>query len=192
MASIALLIFVFAVFLDKTYMLTYLNYLGEIMLSLILGGGIWSIDSWKGRTKALKLLGLEWEKYSFLILRVCFGSAIFFASFYAKFLHSNLALDTVTDYHLTDYFHFTPLFLVLGAFIVEALLGICFAVGFEIRFAALFFTFFLTLSLLFFGEVVWPHIVLFGVNIALFMHGYDRYTLERFLFQRKRRGEPVL
>ena len=192
MAGIALCIFALAVFQDKAYMLTYANYLGEIILSLILGSGAYSFDWIISKNKKPGRIAAAWEPYGFLVLRVFYGTAVFFASFYAKFLHSNLALYTVNDYHLTNYFHFTPLFLVLGAFIVEALLGICFATGFEIRMAALFFTFFLTLSLLFFGEVVWPHIVLFGVNIALFCHGYDRYTLEYALFERKRKGEPVL
>lgn len=178
------------------YMLTYVNYLGELILFLILGGGMWSLD--KAVPALAKIEGLfasvaeRLEKYSFLILRVLFGLALFFASFYAKFLHSDLALATVNDYHLTNYFHFTPLFLVLGAFIIESLLGLCFAFGFEIRFAAIFFTFFLTLSILFFGEAVWPHIILFGVNLTLFFHGYDKYTLEMAVVQRQREGEPVL
>ncbi|MDB5238876.1 MAG: DoxX domain protein [Candidatus Parcubacteria bacterium] len=196
MALYMLAVFTFAASTYGTYMLTYANYLGEAVLFLILGGGRWSLDGAVPELRALDRafgrLARSAERYSFLILRVLFGTALFFASFYAKFLHSNLALQTVNDYHLTNYFHFTPLFLVLGAFIIEALIGICFATGFEIRFAALFFTFFITISLLFFGETVWPHLILFGVNMALFAHGYDKYTLEKALFQRKRKGEPVL
>lgn len=196
MALIALGFFVLTVIQDRTYMLTYANYLGEMILFFILGGGLWSVDRRYGSRglfdAALKRVGQRLERYSFFILRILFGGALFFASFYAKFLHSNLALSTVNEYHLTQYFPFTPLFLVLGAFIIEALLGICFAVGFEIRFAAIVFTIFLTMSILFFGEAVWPHLILFGVNLTLFFHGYDKYTLEMALFQRKRKGEPVL
>jgi uncharacterized membrane protein YphA (DoxX/SURF4 family) len=191
-----LCVFVFTIFKYHGYMLTYVNYLGETLLFLILGGGAWSLDRaipFLARIeKATHGLHAVLERYSFLILRVLFGFSLFYASFYAKFLHSNLALATVIDYHLTNYFPFTPLFLVLGAFLVEAIFGFCFFAGFEIRFAALAFTFFLTLSILFFGEAVWPHIILFGVNIALFFHGYDKYTIERALFQRARKGEPVL
>jgi uncharacterized membrane protein YphA (DoxX/SURF4 family) len=163
---------------------------------LILGGGRWSLDKASSIARAIEALfeGLPkvFEKYGFLFLRVLFGGALFFASFYAKFIHSNLALQTVNDYHLTNYFPFTPLFLVLGAFIIEAVMGLCFAIGFEVRFMAIFFTIFLTMSILFFGESVWPHIILFGVNLTLFAHGYDKYTVEMALFQRKRAGEPVL
>jgi uncharacterized membrane protein YphA (DoxX/SURF4 family) len=196
MAFLGLCLFAVTVVAFHAYMLTYVNYLGEMLLFFILGGGKWSMDraipALASIENLFKPIAQVLERYSFLILRVLFGTAVFFASFYAKFLHSNLALDTVRDYSLTNYFHFTPLFLVLGAFIVEALLGLCFALGFEVRLAALVFTFFLTLSILFFGEAVWPHIILFGVNITLFFHGYDKYTLEKAIFERTRKGEPVL
>lgn len=192
----ALCVFVFTVYEYHAYMLTYANYLGEIILFLILGGGMWSLDRvipFLARIEsATEKIGVVLERYSFLILRLLFGFAVFYSSFYAKFIHSNLALDTVNDYHLTLYFHFTPLFLVLGAFLVEAVLGACFFFGFEIRFAAVVFTVFLTMSIIFFGESVWPHIILFGVNFVLFFHGYDKYTVEQALFQRRRKGEPVL
>lgn len=188
----ALCFFVLAVFEDRSYMLTYLNYLGEILLALILGGGAYSLDHVFGSKPAFAKLSKKLEKYAFLILRLCFGFAVFYASFYAKFLHSSLALETVMKYHLTLYFHFVPLFLVLGAFIVEALIGVCIMAGFEIRFVALIFMGFMTLSLSFFGEAVWPHIVLFGVCITLLLHGYDEYTLEKRLFAGKNhKEEPV-
>jgi uncharacterized membrane protein YphA (DoxX/SURF4 family) len=194
-ALVSIVVFALSVWQYHWYMLTYLNYFGEMLLAFIVGGGLWSLDrnvkSLKRVEEIFSSLTRFFERYSFLILRICFGVALFFASFYAKFLHSNLALDTVNDYHLTNYFPFTPLFLVLGAFLVEAIFGLFFFFGLEIRFMAIAFTFFLTLSILFFGEAVWPHIILFGVNFALFAHGYDKYTVG-ILFQRKRIGEPVL
>ncbi len=194
-ALLSMIIFAMSVWQYHWYMLTYLNYFGEMFLFLILGGGLWSLDRHiEGLQKVENIFAgfaQFFERYSFLILRICFGTALLFASFYAKFLHSNLALDTVNDYHLTNYFSFTPLFLVLGAFLIEAIFGLCFFFGVQIRFMAIAFTFFLTLSILFFGEAVWPHIILFGVNFALFAHGYDKYTVGMF-FQGKRAGEPVL
>lgn len=164
-----------------SYLLTYLNYFGEMILVLILGGHVLAIDTLRKHSTVT----VAWlEKYSFLILRICFGIAIVFASFYAKLWHSDLALDTVNDYHLTQFFPFTPLFLVLGAFITELLIGLCFLFGFLVRFIAIVFTTFLVLSIVYFGEAVWPHLILFGVNIALFMHGYDQYTLGRRLLRR--------
>jgi uncharacterized membrane protein YphA (DoxX/SURF4 family) len=196
-ALLGIVLFAFLVWANHAYMLTYMSYLGEFILFIILGGGMWSLDShiplFRNIDDASRKLRKKLEPYSFVIMRVLFGCSILFATFYSKFLHSNLALDTVRDYGLTTYFHFTPLFLVLGAFMVEAVIGAFVMLGIELRFTALVFTFFLTLSITFFGEAVWPHAILFGVNIALFLHGYDRYTLETAcLAGARQKGEPIL
>src|SRR5207244_2508272 len=124
-----------------------------ILLALILGSGQFSIDHtlhWHSRF--FGVLGRRLEPYAFPALRILFGLSIAFASYFAKFLHSQLALDVVNNYHLTNYFHFEPLFIVLGAFMVDLLIGMFFMVGVEIRHTVLFFLFWLALSLLYFGE----------------------------------------
>ncbi len=148
-------------------LITYANYLGEILFLLLI--------AYNAR---------RFKQYAFLILRVCFGASLIGASVYAKFIHAQLALDVVAQYHLTQYFHFDPLFIVLGAGIIEFLAGIFIIIGFEIRHTVLFLLFWLTLSLLFFQESVWPHLVLVGVLVALFMYGYDRWTVGGRLFNR--------
>ena len=187
---VALVLYIIAVYVFHTYMLTYINYLGEIILNLFLGGGLWSLDAYFDHGQGLAL-AQKVEPYAFPILRVCFGVALVYASWYAKLFHSLLALNVVTQYHLTNYFPFTPLFVVLGALIVETLFGLFYIFGFEIRFTALFFSGFLILSLCFFGEVVWPHLILLGVNLVFFLHGYDAYSLEGRFFKRGKL-EPVL
>ncbi len=156
---LALVVFGAGILRYGMYSLTYLNYLGEIVLALMV----------------LKPL---YEEYGFLVLRVCFGISVAFAALYAKFIHSNLALSTIYEYNLTNFFHFDPLFIVLGACIIEIMMSIFFIVGFEIRHTSLFFLFWIFLSLLYFGEAVWPHFILIGINVSLFIYGYDRYTLE--------------
>ena len=176
----------------NVYMLTYANYLGEMIFAFILGSGRFSVDHWFGlRSGLFAPLKHRFERYAFPILRILFGISVAFASYFAKFLHSQLALDVVNDYHLTNYFHFAPLFVVLGAFCVEMLIGVFFILGLEIRHTVLFFLFWLFLSLLYFGEAVWPHLVLLGVLLALFCHGYDNYSLEGRFFK-KHLIEPVL
>lgn len=191
---IGLLFFGMAVGMYHSYMLTYINYCGELILMLILGSGFWALDNHiqfaKSLDRLFNPLHMLFEQYGFFILRVLFGIALIYASMYAKFIHSDLALDTVHDFNLTWYFPFQPLFLVLGACIIECLIGISFIVGFGIRFASVFFLTFLTMSLLFFGEAVWPHIILIGVAITLFFHGYDKYTLMMHLPKRQKQ-EPV-
>jgi uncharacterized membrane protein YphA (DoxX/SURF4 family) len=186
-ALVALLFYSIAVYHHGWYMLTYTNYLGEIILLLIVGAQTAVTDGKGFLAKTAKKL----KPYGFLILRVFFGIALIYTSFYAKILYSNLALFTVEQYHLTKYLHFEPHFLVLGAACVEILIGLFFILGIEIRATALFLLFWLTQSLLFFGEVVWPHIILIGIPIAFFFYGYDKYSVEGYFFKKGNR-EPVL
>ena len=195
-AAVALMI-IFASSLPHygTYMLTYANYLGEMFVTLVVGNTSLALDRYvHHRYPRVFHTLLQWcEDRAFLILRVMFGISLIFASVYAKLLHAQLALDTVTRYGLDHVFPFQAPFIVLGALAIEVLLGMFFVFGIEIRFASLFLLFWLSLSLLYFGEAVWPHIILAGVAIALFMHGYDRYTIELGYLRRKgrRATEPI-
>ncbi len=173
------------------YMLNYLTYAGEAF-TLVIFGGAYAIHSkiWMphffGRMAHSAL-----HIYKFTIVRVCFGISLVYASIYAKFIYGDLALETVNKFHLVQYFPFDPVFLVLGAMIIEIVIGLCFIIGFELRFVSLFFLCFLVLSLNFFGEAVWPHLILIGTSIAIFVHGYDRTSAE-MLVQRNKHFEPVL
>lgn len=187
--TLAFISFLPFVFQHGTYMLNYGTYFGEAFTLSLLGGGYalfgTKIPAFEQRIER------HWHKYKFLILRIVFGISLIYASMYAKLFHGALALETVTKYHLTDYLPFDGSFIVLGAFITELLIGIFFVIGFEIRFTSLLFLAFLTQSLFFFGEAVWPHIILIGTALAMFTHGYDKYTLEAKLTKRKDL-EPVL
>ena len=198
-ASIALAMYAIAVYFHGWYMLTYINYLGEIIVLLVLGAHNLSIDNYFLKKQPVPKKQNVWLQKvsdfiapkSFAILRVCFGISLIFASAYAKIIHNNLGLFTVIKYHLDAHLGFEPHFLVLGAAIIEILIGTFVILGIEIRFTSLFFEFWLILSLSFFGEVVWPHIILIGIPIALIMYGYDNNSVEGYFF-RKKKYEPVL
>ncbi len=186
-ATIALVLYLVEVYYHGVYMLTYVNYLGEVSMLLFVGAGSYAIQ----KTKLSAVVYRKIEHYGFLASRVLFGTALIFSSSYAKIIHSNLGLETVMKYHLTNYLHFEPHFLVLGAGLVEITIGLFFIFGIEIRFTSVFLLFWLTLSLLFFGEVVWPHLILIGIPLSFFCYGYDQYSLEGYFFKRLGR-EPVL
>ncbi|QQR50509.1 hypothetical protein IPF86_01130 [Candidatus Nomurabacteria bacterium] len=173
------------------YMVSYFTYLGEATVLVIFGGAYRIYSKPTSWSVMLTQMAAHIRPYSFLIMRILFGVSLMFASCYAKFLHGTLALDTVAKYNLTNYFPFDPMFLVFGAFALELLIGLFFMIGFEIRFTSLFFLSFLTMSLLFFGEAVWPHLILIGTAIATFVHGYDEYTIEHHWYK-KQVQEPVL
>lgn len=173
------------------YMLNYATYLGEAITLALFGGAHTLFTSRRISQLFTRVIPEHVHVYKFMIMRVLFGISLIYASLYAKFIHGALALEVVTKYHLTHYFPFDPIFLVLGAMLIEILIGIFFLIGFEIRFTSLFFLVFLSMSLVFFGESVWPHIILIGTAIAMFLHGYDRYTFSVRL-EKDKRVEPIL
>jgi len=188
-ALIALGLFLATLYKNGSYMLTYTNYFAEIIALSIAGAAPQgALTTWKRKLLAVRN---AFAPYRFVVLRVGFGISLLYASIYAKFLHNDLALQVATNYGLTQYLHFEPHFLVLGAGIVEVVIGLFFLLGIEIRFTALFLEFWLTLSLLYFGEVVWPHFILIGIPIAFFLYGYDKYSVEGMFFK-KGDHEPVL
>jgi len=183
-ASLAFILVYLAAFLfHGPYLVMYTDYMGLAILAL-------GTSEWQGKT-----LPFTWvRQHAFVIFRVAFGLSLMAASTYAKFFYAELAIQTVVQYNLTAYFPFDPPFIVLGAFAIELLAGIFIALGIEIRFASLFLLFWLTLSQLYFRETVWPHLVLFGSALVLFMHGYDKYTLQWGIMKMRNphAREPVL
>jgi len=188
-AAIATALFLINVLWHGIYMLTYVNYLGEFIVLLTAAHGTLKKH---GRDLALSL-----APYSWVILRVTFGISLIYSSVYAKILHNHLALQVASltfpghTNPLAYYFGFEPHFLVLGAALIEILIGLFYIFGVEIRWTSIFLLFWLSLSLWFFGESVWPHIVLIGIPLAFIMHGYDKYSIEGYLLKRGRH-EPVL
>lgn len=171
--------------------LDYADYLGAFILLYILGAGMWSLDHMFGLRTSRLVRAPGLQPLAFPIMRMSLGFGAMFAAVYAKYIHSALALDVVMTYNLTDYFPFDPLFVVLGALIIEFLAAAMLFFGIAIRWTGVFFIFWLTLSQLYFAEAVWPHLILFCLGLALFCHGYDRYSLEGMYFK-SRKSEPVL
>lgn len=188
-----LTIYAAAYWVFGSYILTYTDFLGAALLITILGGGLYSIDSRLGKEPLhiIARLTSSLRPYAFPLARICFGWGVLFASVYAKYLHSELAYQVVVQYDLTRFFPFDPLFVVLGALIIEFISGAMVLLGIAVRWTLIFLAFWLTLSLIYFQELIWPHGILFGLAIALFLHGYDRFSLQGVFFK-KSSYEPVL
>lgn len=191
---IGLIFFVTGIVQYGSYMTTYTNYLAELLLLILVGGHRYVIAEeesiWSKPKSFFNYLTKQYGEFSFLILRVGFGISLIYAAVYAKILHNQLAIAVVQDFDLVTVFGFSAEFIVFGAAIIEILLGIFFILGLEIRFTAIVLNVFLTLSLFYFGEAVWPHIILIGIPIAFFCYGYDKYSLEGFFFKKGNR-EPI-
>jgi len=191
-AAVGLIIYFYAFSAVGIYLVSYINYLAEFVLILVAGGGAWSIDSLICHVTGKQNKAEKFEKkYGGLILRLGLGLSLLFAAVNVKVLHSQLSLDVINLYNLTRYFPFDPLFVVLGAALVEIVIALFYIFGLAVRFNTLVFLSFITASLLFFGEAVWPHLILFGIALAIFAYGYDKYTLEAKVFDISEH-EPVL
>ncbi|PIR82654.1 hypothetical protein COU20_01265 [Candidatus Kaiserbacteria bacterium CG10_big_fil_rev_8_21_14_0_10_59_10] len=173
------------------YSFTYVEYAGALLF-LAIGDGAAPARAGAARPLARVLRTLA--QYRWAILRMGLGASIMFAAVYAKVVHSALAYMVVEKYDLTSYWLFAPFephFLVLGAAIIEFLAGILIFLGIEIRHTAAFVAFWLTLSMVFFREAVWPHIILFTLAGACMLYGYDRFSVFGRLYIRDGK-EPVL
>ena len=193
---LALVLFAVEVFQHGTYLFTYTNYAAELFILLILGAHTLGFHHKKHEQKHAPAWILSMKEklapYTFLILRVGFGISLIFASGYAKIVHDNLALAVTQAYPAVSvFFGLEPHFLVLGAAIIEILIGTFFILGIEIRFTSFFLLFWLSLSLWYFKESVWPHVILIGMPLAFMFYGYDKYSLEGRFFKKNGR-EPVL
>src|SRR3989344_3834377 len=191
-ALVGLVLFALAAVHHGSYMLTYTNYIGGLVVLLFLGTG--TFGPFHGFIKGI---ASRIAPYRFLIMRVTFGISLLYASFFAKFLHNQLALQVASlplagfSHSLAYYLGFDPQLLVVGAGIVEIIIALFFIFGIEIRFTSFFLEFWLALSLLYFGEAVWPLLILIGIPIAFIFHGYDRYSIEGYFLKEGSR-EPVL
>lgn len=185
-AFIALIIFTIGFVVFGTYTITYLNYLGEIVALLLFGLRNFSIDGLL--FGPLTGVRKKWEKYGPVIVRICYGLALAWAAVTVKLLHPELTLQVATHWNLMQFswlFPPDPLLITLGAGLAELAIGLFIAFGFQLRLTVLVSLFYITLSLLFFRELVWPHVMLYGISLNLLVQP-ETFTLDSILFNSRR------
>lgn len=184
MAAVSIGVYLLAFVDQGWYMLNYINYLGEAIAVYLLPNQFLSVDGWWKRRQSPKYQpSIFSEKYSLPIARILFGLSLMFAAIQVKIFHPALSYQVVNQYHLTSYFPFDPLMVVLGAALVEILIGVLYMLGLLNRANSVFFMTFLILSIIFFKEDVWPHYLLIGLGLGLFLHRPDRLALDSRLFK---------
>jgi uncharacterized membrane protein YphA (DoxX/SURF4 family) len=184
-AFLGIVIFICGFFVFGSYIFTYLNYLGELIVLLLFGMRVLSIDKYLfGPLRRFR----SFEKYETLIVRVMYGLALIYAAITVKLLHPDLTVTVVNTWHLTRFhwlFPSDPLLVTFGAGIVEAIIGIIIIFGFEMRLTVLISLFYITLSLLYFRELVWPHLLLYGISFNLLVQP-EVFTLDHVFFKHHR------
>ncbi len=166
-AMVCLVVFTVGYTVFGLYLTTYISYVGELLVLLFIGSRTVSLDRlFFGANQKFKAL----EKYEGILVRVFYATALIFTAITVKFMHPHLTLDVVNEYQLTQFwllFPNDPVMIVIGAAFVELGIGLFVLLGFELRLTVLISLFYLTLSLVFFKESVWPHAILFGASIFL-------------------------
>jgi len=190
-ALIALGMFLIACGMFGLYMTNYANYLGEIIALVLFGARHWSADG--------VIFGTHWdwrqkfEHFEVVIIRVFYGVALLYAAITVKFLHPEITIKVVNDWNLTQFhwlFPSDPHLVTLGAGLAETAVGFFILIGFQLRLAVLISLFYITLSLLYFREAVWPHLLLYGISLDLLLQP-EHFTVDEWLFgKRGKAAEP--
>lgn len=181
---IGIIIFVSSFFVYGRYVFTYVNYLGELLVLLLFGMRNFSFDKIIfGPLKRFKNI----RKYETFIIRLFYGLALIYAAITVKLFHPEITMAVVNQWNLTQFhwlFPSDPLLITLGAGIVEFVIGLFIIVGFEMRLTILISLFYITLSLIFFKEAVWPHLLLYGISLNLLVQP-ETFSLDNLFFCKK-------
>ena len=185
-ALIGIIIFITLCFHFGLYMVTYANYLGELIVLFMFGSRVLSFDKlFFGN----KLFISAFEKYQDLeipLVRILYGIALLYAGYTIKFQHQSLSILVYNEYHLQNFFHASAKFIAAGAGLSEILIGFFIIIGFSQRLTILISLVFITLSVLYFKELIWPHLMLYGISFSLLINSADKFTLENYLIPKLR------
>lgn len=180
-ALIGLFAFLYISYFNGLYMITYANYFGELLVLLLFGSRFLSFDSllfgknhWDQKFQKFRDLEVP-------IVRVLYGVALIFAGYTIKFQHQQLSIDVYNQYHLINFFHSSAGFIAAGAGLSEILIGLFILVGFAMRWTILISLAFITLSILYFREMLWPHLMLYGISFSLLINSGDKFTIDHYL-----------
>lgn len=163
------------------YLITYTNYLGELIVLLLFGSRFLSVDRlMSGQRAWLDRL----EKYKYLevpIVRMLYGVALLYAGYSIKFAHQELTIEVYNQYHLANFFHASASFIAAGAGLSELIIGFFILLGFFTRWTVTISLIFITLSLIYFQELLWPHFILYGISFSLLINSGDRLAVDHYL-----------
>ena len=163
------------------YMATYANYFAEFAVLMVFGSRFLSLDRlfygekrwWSGLTRYTSL--------EVPFVRVFYGIGLAYAGYTIKFVHQNLTIDVYNQYHLVNFFHASASFIAAGAGLAEILIGLFVIFGFAMRWTILISLAFITLSILYFQELLWPHFILYGISFSLLINSGDIFTADHWI-----------
>lgn len=186
-ALIGLIIFFYVSSVFQWYMVTYANYFGELIVLFLFGSRFLSLDKYLFGKNAWNRALQKYRELEIPIVRMLYGVGLMYAGLTIKFTHQSLSIDVYNQYHLANFFHASASFIASGAGLCEILIGLFILIGFMQRFTVLISLCFITLSIFYFREMLWPHFMLYGISFSLLINSADKFTIDRYLipFARK-------
>lgn len=180
-AAVGLVIFFYVTGYFGQYMITYANYFGELVVLLLFGSRTLSLDKYLFGDKLWFKSLRKWTSLETPIVRVLYGVALIYAGWTIKFAHQSLSVAVYNEYHLQNFFHASASFIASGAGLSEILIGLFILLGLTMRLTVLISLFFITISILYFREMLWPHFMLYGISFSLLINSADKFTIDRYL-----------
>lgn len=161
-----ILLYIVAVFTDP-YLIGNIEVLAGAIVLLLLDNERPGMDDLVGIPKMSPFK--RFERYVPLVLRVGLGIAMIYLAVYEKFLNPNVSALVVDIYSLQSAIPVNEATWVLGAGVVELLIGLLLLIGLRVRLLVIITFFVLSTTFFYFGEEVYSHITLFGLLSALFV-----------------------
>lgn len=185
-AAAGLIMFGYLTVVFGQYMFTYWNYLGELIVLLLFGSRVFSVDKFffgeKAWFHAFDRLGyLETP-----IIRWTYGIALIYAGYSIKFAHQHITLAVISQYGIGDFTLEGASYFASAIGLGEIAVGLLIFIGFGQRFSVIIATGIITATLVFFQEMLWPHIMLYALSLALVIDSDDVFTVDRYILRRLR------
>ncbi len=171
---VAIGLFVYGIF-NNSYLLGNLDFVALALALLLLGSGRPGLDDILSMPN---FKSLKHHKFVPLALRIGLGVAFFYLGMYEKFLNPHDSELVVNTFNLMNVIPVAPVLWVLGAGIVECLLGILLILGFETRLVAVISFVVISLSFFYFKESVYSHVTLFAALSMLVVTGAGKYSVD--------------
>jgi uncharacterized membrane protein YphA (DoxX/SURF4 family) len=184
-AALSAIILFFIAYSQESYLAGNLDILALLLSFVILANGKPGIDDLVGIPQATFVK--RFKKYVPLILRIGLGGAMIYLAVYEKLLNPHWAEQVVFDYNLTSFLSVTPALWVLGAGVIEFLVGLLLFFGFKTRLVGVIALSVLSVSFFFFGEEVYSHVTLFSSAAILFITDSGDISIDHFLKRKHKR-----
>lgn len=173
-----IILFIFA-FIHMSYLAGNLDFLALALAFLVFHSGRPGIDDITG----FSLFSHFKISHHLLapILRAGIGISMIYLALHEKIFSPHLSELVVNQYNLTQVVHISPAMWVLGAGLVELLIGFFIMIGFYTRLIAVIAFLVLSLSFFFFKEAVFSHVTLFGILSLILIEGGGYLSADRWI-----------